>query len=387
LLGIILSGQSEIVSDFASLQKAGIVLPEIKSVIYSALKVKRRIMGAIILGSNEPDKYTANSLKLLTTLALQSSSAIESSLLYEKSIHQAEEREAAMRKVFDATEKFVPYQFLKSLGHEVITDVKLGDQAEKVVTVLFTDIRDYTSISEKMTPEETFGFICLFNARMGPIVRKHQGFINQYLGDSIMAIFPVNAVHALEAAIEIQREIQLFNKLQEHKNKPRIQIGVGLHTGSLIMGITGDQDRMDACTISDTVNTASRVESLTKHYKASILLSEESLKQIEHPEVFHLRNLGLVQLKGKLSSINVYECFSSNTDEELQQKVETLSFFNEGVACYLNQSFENANHAFKKVLQIDENDSTARFFYLHTKQIVDSGVDEKKSGVVEMEEK
>jgi len=387
LLGIILSGQSEIVSDFASLQKAGIVLPEIKSVIYSALKVKRRIMGAIILGSKEHDKYTANSLKLLTTLALQSSSAIESSLLYEKSIREAEEREAAMRKVFDATEKFVPYQFLKSLGHEVITDVKLGDQAEKVVTVLFTDIRDYTSISEKMTPEETFGFICLFNARMGPIVRKHQGFINQYLGDSIMAIFPVNAAHALEAAIEIQREIQAFNKLQEHKNKPHIQIGVGLHTGSLIMGITGDQDRMDACTISDTVNTASRVESLTKHYKASILLSEESLKQIEHPEVFHLRNLGLVQLKGKLSSINVYECFSSNTDEELQQKVETLSIFNEGVACYLNQSFANANHAFKKVLQIDENDPTARFFYLHTKQILDSGVHEKKSGVVEMEEK
>src|SRR6185437_13517624 len=369
LLGIILSGQSEIVSDFASLQKAGILLPGIQSVIYSALKVKRRIMGAIILGSNEPDKYTANSLKLLTTLALQSSSAIESSLLYEKSIREAEEREAAMRKVFDATEKFVPYQFLKSLGQEVITDVKLGDQAEKVVTVLFTDIRDYTSLSEKMTPEETFGFICLFNARMGPIVRKHQGFINQYLGDSIMAIFPVNAAHALEAAIEIQREIQAFNKLQEQKNKPRIQIGVGLHTGSLIMGITGDRDRMDACTISDTVNTASRVESLTKHYKASILLSEESLKQIEHPEVFHLRNLGLVQLKGKLSSINVYECFSSNTDEELQQKIETLSIFNEGVACYLNQSFENANHAFKKVLQINENDPTARFFYLHTKQI------------------
>lgn len=387
LLGIILSGQSEIVSDFASLQKAGIVLPEIKSVIYSALKVKRRIMGAIILGSSEPDKYTANSLKLLTTLALQSSSAIESSLLYEKSIREAEEREAAMRKVFDATEKFVPYQFLKSLGHEVITDVKLGDQVEKVVTVLFTDIRDYTSISEKMTPEETFGFICLFNARMGPIVRKHQGFINQYLGDSIMAIFPVNAAHALEAAIEIQKEIRAFNKLQQQKNKSSVRIGVGLHTGPLIMGITGDEDRMDACTISDTVNTASRVESLTKHYKASILLSEESLKQIEHPEMFHLRNLGLVQLKGKLSSINIYECFSSNTDKELQQKNETLSIFNEGVACYLSQSFANANHAFKKVLQIDENDPTARFFYLHTKQILESGVQEKKSGTVEMEEK
>ena len=94
-----------------------------------------------------------------------------------------------------------------------------------------------------------------------------------------------------------------------------------------------------------------------------------------------------MQLKGKLSSINVHECFSSDTDKELQQKNDTLSIFNEGVSCYLNQSFANANHAFKKVLQIDENDPTARFFYLHTKQILDSGVHEKKSGVVEMEEK
>ena len=310
LLNIILNGQSEIISDISPLQKAGIVLPEIKSVVYSALKVNHRIMGAIILASNDTDKYTAGSLKLLTTLALQSSSAIESSLLYEKSIREAEEREAAMRRIFDATGKFVPYQFLKSLGHELITDVKLGDQVEKIVTVLFTDIRNYTSISEMMTPEETFGFICLFNASMGPIIRKNNGFINQYLGDSIMAIFTSNAGDALKAAIEIQKEMHGFNNIRKEKNKPTIQIGVGMHTGPLIMGITGDYDRMDACTISDTVNTASRVESLTKHYKASILLSEASLQQIQQTDDFNLRNLGLVQLKGKLSSINIHECFS-----------------------------------------------------------------------------
>ncbi|HET7116465.1 MAG TPA: adenylate/guanylate cyclase domain-containing protein [Hanamia sp.] len=387
LLDIILSGQSEILSDISALQKAGIILPEIKSVIYSALKVKHRIMGAIILASNETDKYTAGSLKLLTTLALQSSSAIESSLLYEKSIREAEEREAAMRRIFDATGKFVPYQFLKSLGHEVITDVKLGDQVEKIVTVLFTDIRNYTSLSEQMTPEETFGFICLFNARMGPIIRKHNGFINQYLGDSIMAIFTANAGDALKAAIEIQKEMQGFNKIRQSKNKPSIQIGVGMHTGPLIMGITGDYDRMDACTISDTVNTASRVESLTKHYKAAILLSDESLKQITDIEDFHLRNLGLVQLKGKLSSINIHECFSCDAENELQKKLDTLTIFNEGVSFYLNKSFRNANSSFKKVIEADPDDPTAKFFYNNTRQIIETGVPESKSGIVEMEEK
>jgi len=378
LVKIILSGQSEILSDLHPLIDAGIISPSIKSVIYSALKVKHRVMGAIILASDEPDKYTAASLKLLTTLALQSSSAIESSLLYEKSIREANDREEAMRKIFEATGKFVPYQFIKSLGHEVITDVKLGDQVEKIVTVLFTDIRNYTSLSEQMTPEETFGFICLFNERMGPIIRKHEGFINQYLGDSIMAIFPVNAGNALEASIEMQQEIREFNAMQLQNNKPPIEIGIGMHTGPLIMGITGDIDRMDACTISDTVNTASRVESLTKHYKTSILLSDASLKQIDNKSLFHLRNLGLVQLKGKHNSINVHECFSCNSASELQRKLGTLLIFNQGVSHYLNKNFAPANEAFKKVIDMDPDDRTAKFFFNNTLNIINSGIEQNK---------
>jgi class 3 adenylate cyclase len=238
-----------------------------------------------------------------------------------------------------------------------------------------------------MTPEETFGFICLFNARMGPIIRKHNGFINQYLGDSIMAIFPLNAADALLAAIDIQKEIRQFNIIRNEKNKSEIQIGVGMHTGPLIMGITGDYDRMDACTISDTVNTASRVESLTKHYKASILLSDATLMQIENTDDFHLRNLGLVQLKGKLSSINVHECFSCDSEMELQKKSTTLPVFNSGVSFYLNKLFVNANDAFKNVIDTDPDDRTATFFYYHTLKIIESGVPQNNPGIVEMEEK
>lgn len=384
---IVLSGQSEIIGDISVLKEAGIILPEVQSVIFSALRVKHRIMGAIILASNIPDKYTAGSLKLLTTLALQSSSAIESSLLYEKNIREANEREEAMRKIFEATEKFVPHEFLKSLGHEVITEVKLGDQVEKIVTVLFTDIRNYTSLSEQMTPEETFAFICLFNERMGPIIRAHNGFINQYLGDSIMAIFPVNASDALKAAVAMQREVEELNKVLAENKRSSIQIGIGMHTGPLIMGITGDFDRMDACTISDTVNTASRVESLTKHYKASILLSEASLNQIENKADFHLRNLGLVQLKGKHHSINVHECFSCDDQQKLENKLKTLSIFNEGVNRYLDKSFQQASDAFKRVTEMDPDDRTARFFYNISRQILDSGENENKVGIVEMNEK
>jgi hypothetical protein len=144
---------------------------------------------------------------------------------------------------------------------------------------------------------------------------------------------------------------------------------------------------MDACTIADTVNTASRVESLTKHFKASILLSEASLNCIENRKDFHLRNLGLVQLKGKHHSINVHECFSCDEEKQLENKLRSLPLFNEGVNFYLNKSFEQANEAFRKVTEIDSEDRTARFFYNISRQMAESDQLENKAGVVEMNEK
>jgi adenylate cyclase len=384
---ILLSGQSEIITDVSVLTQAGILLPEVRSVIYSALKVNKRTMGAIILSSNELVQYTAADLKLLTTLALQSSAAIESALLFEKNLREAKEREEAMRLVYEATGKFVPYEFIGSLGHNVITDVRLGDQVEKIVTVLFSDIRDYTSLSEQMSPEENFKFVCSFNERMGPTIRRHNGFINQYLGDAIMAIFPRNAEDALSAAIEMQKEVQDLNKSRLSNDQAPIQIGVGMHTGPLIMGITGDEQRMDATTISDTVNIASRLESLTKHYSVNIILSDSSLKQIEQKDGFHLRSLGLVQLKGKREAVEIHECFDTNTLPDKEKKMSTLAAFNEGVSFFLNRSFHEANLAFKKVVDTDPSDHTAKFFYRNTKKIIDEGVFENGAGIVAMHEK
>ncbi len=384
LLNIIFSGQSEIITDTSSLVEAGIILPEMQSLIFSALKVNDRVMGAIILGCNDSMPYTAAHLKLLTTLALQSSAVIESALLYEKNIRESKEREDAMRLVYEATGKFVPYEFIRSLGHNVITDVKLGDQVEKIVTVLFSDIRDYTTFSEQMSPEENFKFVCAFNERMGPAIRKNKGFINQYLGDAIMAIFPGNAADALSAAIDMQKEVKQLNSARALNNQSPIRIGVGMHTGPLIMGITGDADRMDATTISDTVNTASRLESLSKHYKANIIISDACLKQITEPEHFHLRYLGLVQLKGKHESLHIHECFSDHTGDEIIKKKSTLSAFNVGINQYLNSSFDNAVKTFQSITEIHPEDQTAAFFLDTAKKYLEKGDIEKRSGVIEM---
>ncbi len=388
LLGkIILNGQSEIMNDIAALKEAGVILPEVQSVMYAALKVKHRVMGAVILASNIPAQYTAANLKLLTTLALQSSSAIESALLYEKNIREAKEREEAMRRVHEVTRKFVPYEFIQSLGHKLITDVKLGDQVEKIVTVLFADIREYTTLSESMTPEENFSFICSFNESIGPVIRNNKGFINQYLGDAIMAIFPENAADALNAAIQIQLAMQDFNGQRKVNNQSTIQIGIGMHTGPLIMGITGDHERLDATTISDTVNTASRLESLTKFYKASIIVSEKTLEQIASAHSFHLRHLGIVQLKGKHASLSIHECFSGNAIHELQKKQETLESFSLGISTYLRSSFNEAVAAFQEVLNISPDDHTARHFLNNATHYLKDGVPANWMGVEKMNSK
>lgn len=387
LLHIAFSGQSEIVGDTAALAGAGLILPEVKSLIYSSLKVKRRIMGAVILGSNEAAPYSAGDLKLLTTLALQSSSAIESALLYEKNIKEAREKEEAIRRLYEVTEKFVPFEFIRSLGHQVITDVKLGDQAEKIVTVLFSDIRDYTTLSEQMTPEENFSFVCSFNERMGPIIRKYNGFINQYLGDAIMAIFPGDAADALSAAIEMQQAVQEFNIVRQASGQAAIRIGVGMHTGPLIMGITGDESRLDATTISDTVNTASRIENLTKYFKASLIISDATLRSIGGAERFHLRPLGRVQVKGRMESIAIHECFSGNPAEQVMSKEATLQHFKRGIMHYVNKSFEDACNEFRYISAINPEDHTVHFFLNKAIHFINAGVPENWVGVEEMHSK
>jgi class 3 adenylate cyclase/Asp-tRNA(Asn)/Glu-tRNA(Gln) amidotransferase C subunit len=384
LLKIGLSGQSEIITDLSLLKQKGIIENDVHSLIYAAMKVKHRIMGAIILAGKNVEQYSAAHLKLLVTLALQSSTAIESAMLYEKNIREAREREEAMLRIHEVTKKFVPLEFIRSLGKETLTDVKLGDQVEKIVTVLFTDIRDFTTLSEKMTPEENFHFVSSFNARLGPVIRSNNGFINQYLGDSIMAIFPENPEDALRAAVGMQKAVHDLNKERKELGLPSIRAGIGMHTGSLIMGITGDEFRMDAATISDTVNTAARIESLTKYYKSPLLLSDHTLQYLNEQNGFHFRHLGSVRLKGKNNLLSIIECINGFEELQFERKLQTISLFSTAMSNYHEQQFENALQLFQTILTNDPDDLTAHYFLTNTKKYLREGVPKNWTGAEEM---
>ncbi len=384
LLRIGMGGQSEIMSDIDQLKSSGIIKSEVQSIIYAAMKVKHRIMGAIILGGKTADQYSAAHLKLLVTLALQSSTAIESAMLFEKNIREVREREEDMLRIHEVTKKFVPHEFIRALGKNSLLDVRLGDQVEKIVTVLFIDIREFTTLSEKMTPQENFRFVSSFNERLGPIIRSHQGFINQYLGDSIMALFPIDPEDALKAAIKMQHAISELNKDRALLGLLEIKAGIGLHTGSLIMGITGDEDRLDAATISDTVNTAARIESLTKYFRSPILLSGDTLSLIKNRDQYHLRQLGKAQLKGKHNLLHIVECINGYASDELNLKLNTLGLFNEAMHHYFNQNFIKAIELFQTIIELDPEDQTVENFITYSSNYFNTGVPTNWTGAMEI---
>lgn len=384
LLQFGLNGQSAIITNISEMKELGLVAENVTNLIYATLKGKDRILGAIILAGTHSDQFTAAHLKLLVTLALQSSSAIESALLFEKNITEVRMREEAILRINEVIKKFVPNEFISSLGKENITDVRLGDQVEKIVTVLFTDIRDFTTLSEQMSPEENFRFVSSFNELLGPIIREHHGFINQYLGDSIMAIFPDQPEDALLAAIEMQNAIRILNNQRIQQGLSGIKAGIGMHTGSLIMGITGDTNRLDAATISDTVNTASRIESLTKYYQSPLLLSEDTIKRIPDISKFVFRRLGKVLLKGKNNLLSVVECMNGFEENISLARKKNMGDFDMAMELYQQGQFENAVQLFSKVLASDPADNTIKVFLENAKKHLSEGTPKNWNGVEEM---
>jgi len=186
-----------------------------------------------------------------------------------------------LRAINASATRFVPAEFLKLLGKSNLTDLRLGDWQRIRLAVLFADIRGFTALSETMTPEENFRFINSYLSRMGPVIRRHRGFIDKYIGDGIMALFPRSAQNALDAAIAMQKEMQVYNRHRANCGYAPVRIGIGIHFGDTIIGTIGENERIEVTVISDTVNVASRLESLSKRYGAGILVSGDVLAQLQ----------------------------------------------------------------------------------------------------------
>ncbi|OQW95804.1 MAG: hypothetical protein BWK79_01040 [Beggiatoa sp. IS2] len=265
--------------------------------------------------------------------------------------------------------RFVPEEFLRYLDRPSVLDVELGDQVQKEMTIMFADIRSFTTLSEQMTPKENFDFLNSYLSVVGPHIRKHHGFIDKYIGDAIMALFPHNADDALATAIDIELSIKKFNIKCLKKDRSFI-IGIGIHTGLLMLGIIGEKERMEGTVISDSVNFASRLESLTKYYNASIIISEITYQCLQNPEKYSSRYLGRVMVKGKQQAVGIYEILDGEIDSVREQKMRTKEILEQGIRIYESQDIIEANRIFEQVLFHSPQEPVAKLYRIACNEIL-----------------
>ena len=266
--------------------------------------------------------------------------------------------EAALTKRLTLTNeslrRFIPSEFLKLLGKDEIIDVQLGDSITKDMTVFFADVRNFTSLSEGLSSKETFEFVNRLLTRTDPIIRKNSGFIDKYIGDAVMALFEKKPDDAISSALELQNEVKQNNLL--HKQK--IGIGIGIHYGNLILGTVGSEFRMDGTVISDAVNSASRIEELTKTYKLDILISENCKNEVKHPEQFNFRMVDMLHLRGKKALTKIYEVYE---DSDKYSK-EFLKAYHNGMIAFRNVEVNQAKTSLEEALELRPHDGPCHYF-------------------------
>ena len=287
-------------------------------------------------------------------------------------------------EINEANSRFVPNQFLEYLGKNSIAEIKLGDQIQKEMTVLFTDIREFTSISEQMTPKENFDFLNNYLGYMEPVISNNNGFIDKFIGDSIMALFPEKAEDALNAAIEMRIKLTEFNHITSQFGKPPIDSGIGIHTGTLMLGIVGGEGRMDGTVISDAVNLTSRVEGLTKLYGSSVIITEDTLIKLSDPSLYNFRFLDIVRVKGKKEAVYIFELIDGEPEHNKNLKMLTKEQFGKAVQLYKKRDFEEALKLFNKIITQNPEDKTISLYIERCRRYIRNGVPPDWDGTEEL---
>lgn len=207
------------------------------------------------------------------------------------------ERESA------AKNRFVPRTLIERLGRRSLAEVAVGDRATEPMTVLFADIRDSTSLTETLSSEAAFALVAEFFARSARVIRDHRGTVDKYLGDGYMALFPRTVEDALDAALALQRAVA---ELNAEELGPPISVGVGLHTGPVTFGTVGDARHIDTTIVSDTVNTAKRVEGISKRLNVPVVATESVMQAVREPIRYVLHPLGPQRVRGKRDPLDVF---------------------------------------------------------------------------------
>jgi len=333
---------------------------QIQSILCVPLIDGGKLVSIVYLENNRTTgAFIPERVEILKMLSGQAAISIQNAKLYS----EVRDNEKRLAQLNQAYERFVPRQFLQVLNKASIVEVELGDQVQVEMSVLFSDIRDFTTLSESMTPEENFKFINSYLSRMEPAISEHSGFIDKYIGDAIMALFSGEADNAVKAGISMLHRLVDYNHHRLNCSFAPIRNGIGINTGSLMLGTVGGENRMDGTVISDAVNLASRVEGLTKNYGVALLITEQTYSRLIHCDRYAIRRIDRVQVKGKSEEVTVYEVFDADSPEIKAGKLATLDQFTEALSLFDEEDFLGSARLLADCLNQNPGDRVAQIYF------------------------
>ena len=265
----------------------------------------------------------------------------------------------------------------------------LGGQSQ-IATVLFSDIRSFTSISEQLGPRETVSMLNDYFTDMIEVIFSHRGILDKYIGDAIMALFGApfpsaeDADNAMTVANEMVRVLRHFNDKRRDAGKLSLDIGIGISTGELVAGNIGSPKRMDYTVIGDTVNLAARLEGATKYYGVKVLFSEFTAESLREDTTY--REMGRVRVKGQNRPVVVYESLD-HYNGSFQNLPATVRAFDRGMKHYLNRDWRKSASAFDEALGFNPHDRPSELYLQRCRQYVETPPPDDWDGVWTMQSK
>lgn len=279
----------------------------------------------------------------------------------------------AIEDLLDATDRFVPPRMLALIGAETVADVACGQHVERMVSVLFTDIEGYTAMVEAQTPAATFQFINDYLGVMEPVVERHGGVIDKFIGDAIMALFPDTADSAVDCALELSAALERFNERRVAAGEKPIRTGIGINTGVVSIGAIGTGRRLEITVLGDPVNLAARLESATRGYGVQILVSEGLMYALARPQAQATRFVDRIRVKGKLRPVSVYEVFGHEAAARRERKMGQRNDFERGVAYYHSRHCDEALDIFQRLAADSPDDGPIQVYLQRCKEFLAGG--------------
>ena len=271
--------------------------------------LRQQLGGVLYLENTAPGSFTPDRVEVLTVLGGEAAIALENARLFDAQV-----------RLTEAQKRFVPHEFLRSLNRTDIAQVALGDAIEKTMSVLFADVRGFSTLIEGMTPTESIEFINGYLGAMEPSITKYGGFVDEYQGDGMLALFDASPDDAVRGALDMFASLEALNEQRNRSGRAPIRIGIGITTGRLILGTIGGETHLKAGVVGDTVNLSARIESLTKAYDVPLLVGGELVSSLARPEDFSLRPIDTVRVVGRKTPVTLYEVF--DTDRQARRNVK-----------------------------------------------------------------